>query len=271
MLIGRKVEQAALRALVDGAGRNEGGALLLTGDAGIGKTTLPRRTRPRAPQADDEVRRHRADGGPPLRRSLRPPPSHPGAFRRAAAPQAQALRRALGSTRPWAWTTSPCRSPWRAFSWRLSARQPVLVIVDEVQRLDEPSRSALLFVARRLDDLSVAWCSRAGRGSCPRRSTWAADAPARAVAAARRPGRAPGSQDVPIDARVRGALLDVAAGNPLALTELPVALSADHWPASSHWASGARERRPRARVRRQDRPAAGGGARRASRGCRCGA
>ncbi|MDH3007565.1 ATP-binding protein [Gordonia alkanivorans] len=39
-LVGRDAELAALRAFLDSA-RNDGAALLLTGDPGVGKTALP--------------------------------------------------------------------------------------------------------------------------------------------------------------------------------------------------------------------------------------
>src|SRR5262245_36168739 len=98
MLVGRKKERDTLAALVDGAKRGHGGVLVVTGEPGIGKTTL----------LDDAIERAGA-GVTVLRGSgiesdqdlpfacladvLRPAERE---FRVLPHPQSRALRRAVG-------------------------------------------------------------------------------------------------------------------------------------------------------------------------------
>jgi len=103
---------------------------------------------------------------------------------------------------------------------------PILCLVDDAQWLDRPSADALVFVARRLHAEPIALLMAAREGD-PRRF----DAPgldelhlegigaeaARALLTTRLRG--------PADERVVARLLATARGNPLALLELPAALS----------------------------------------------
>src|SRR5262245_56519445 len=101
MLVGRKKERDTLAALVDGAKRGQGGVLLVTGEPGMGKTTL----------LDDAVANADADltvlstSGAESDRDLpfaclaevlRPAERE---FRALPLPQARALRRAVGLER----------------------------------------------------------------------------------------------------------------------------------------------------------------------------
>ena len=104
---------------------------------------------------------------------------------------------------------------------------PVLCLVDDAQWLDQPSRDALLFVARRLGAEGVAAAVGAARGTTGRTSTRVAcprsrsralgpDAAATLVARAAHGDLAPA---------VRDLVVHEADGNPLALLELSAALS----------------------------------------------
>ena len=104
--------------------------------------------------------------------------------------------------------------------------RPVLCLIDDAQWLDEPSADALTFVARRLDadgivmlfavrDHETAVLTAAG---LPRLQLDGLDtASAHALL----------SEGRRISPQVRDVLVDVAAGNPLGLRELPTSLSDD--------------------------------------------
>jgi hypothetical protein len=105
-----------------------------------------------------------------------------------------------------------------------ATRAPVLAVADDAHWLDRPTREVLAFVARRLEfePVLLVTAVRDGDESPPESGLpvlrlEALPAPA---AAALLKARAPG---LPEDVRTRS--LDEAAGNPLALAELPIAFS----------------------------------------------
>ncbi len=108
----------------------------------------------------------------------------------------------------------------------VAAGRPLLCLVDDAQWLDQASAQALAFVARRLDAETVAVLvgtrDRAGEGGLAGLPALAvgglADADARAVLASVLPGR--------LDERVRDRIIAESGGNPLALLELPHAVTA---------------------------------------------
>lgn len=101
------------------------------------------------------------------------------------------------------------------------AQRPVLCVIDDAQWLDDVSRQALGFAARRMqaDRVAMVFATRdtdAGDhldGLDELRLAPMSDREARALLEAVLPGR--------LDRRVRDRLLTEAAGNPLALIELP--------------------------------------------------
>ncbi len=123
----------------------------------------------------------------------------------------------------------------------VGAEQPVLVAVDDWDAWDEPSRQVLCFVARRTSGPRVAllMTARSHRTRLApltglpdlRLAPLTSDQSTRLLAA-RRPG---------LDAQAVRALLATAAGNPLALLELPVHSedSSPHLPVSSDRLSAA--------------------------------
>jgi hypothetical protein len=104
--------------------------------------------------------------------------------------------------------------------------QPLLCLVDDAQWLDQASARALAFVARRLDAETVALLfgtrDRAGEGALAGLPglvvAGLADADARALLASVLPGR--------LDERVRDRIIAESGGNPLALLELPLGVTA---------------------------------------------
>jgi DNA-binding CsgD family transcriptional regulator len=108
----------------------------------------------------------------------------------------------------------------------VAASQPLLCLVDDAQWLDQASAQALAFVARRLDAESVALLigtrDPAGEGHLAGLPGLAvaglSDADARALLASVLPGR--------LDERIRDRIIAESGGNPLALLEMPHAVTA---------------------------------------------
>jgi DNA-binding CsgD family transcriptional regulator len=218
-LHGRDAERSALDALLSDAREGRSGALVVRGAPGLGKTALLDDAACRA----DGLRLLRATGaeaesGLPfagLNQLLHPVLELADAL---PAPQAAALRRALGIA------GGPAPEPLllgAAVLAILAEAAPVAAFVDDGQWLDGPSLAALAFAGRRLRAegiaLALAVRDEAPALGLPERLLGPLDeAAARAVL--RRCDLAPST---------RTALIEAAAGNPLALVELPAALSAD--------------------------------------------
>jgi DNA-binding CsgD family transcriptional regulator len=108
----------------------------------------------------------------------------------------------------------------------VAAGQPLLCLIDDAQWLDQTSARALAFVARRLDAESVAMLfgtrDPAAEGDLAGLPTLVleglADTDARGLLASVIPGR--------LDERVRDRIIAESGGNPLALLELPSAVTA---------------------------------------------
>jgi ATP/maltotriose-dependent transcriptional regulator MalT len=151
-VVGQTAVQAALRSLV----RDTGGALLLTGGAGLGKSTLL-----------DQVARQRRDRMLLRTTAIESEVELPFATladlvrplqdRVAELPpvQAEALRAAL------ALADGPPPAPYAICAATLTLLStagldtPLLVLVDDLHWVDAPSKQVLLFVARRLAEERV--------------------------------------------------------------------------------------------------------------------
>ena len=169
MLAGRDAETAQVAELLAGAAAGRGGALVLHGLPGVGKSTLLAAAVDRS-AAEPPVRVLRTSGieseAPlafaALQRLLRP------AMRlvdQLPAPQARALRAAFG--RP---TVEGDRFlvflGVLSLLAELAEEAPVLAVVDDAHWLDDASAAALLFVARRLRTSGWRCCSPPGTGTC---------------------------------------------------------------------------------------------------------
>ena len=225
-LVGRERECAAIDAVVDQALDGRGGALVVRGEAGIGKTALLEHAAERADgmvvlrttgvEAESDLAFAGLYGL--VRPILRFLPELPE-------PQSQALQGALGLGP----STSAERFLIAAALLSLLAAaaedRPVLCVVDDAQWLDAPSADALAFAARRLyaERAAILFAARDGeqqRFEAPALRELVVigldDASAAALLAKR------AAEAVPA---VRARLVAEAQGNPLALLELPVALS----------------------------------------------
>ncbi len=229
MLVGRDAQLEELRARLDAARAGLSFALLVHGDAGIGKTALldavaehadgMRVLRARGFEAESDI----AFAG--LHDLLSPlldlRDRIPGV-------QAQALGGALALEEA-ATQHDRFALPAAVLSLLGLAAEdgPLLLVVDDLQWIDEASAQALLFVARRLDADGVVLLLAARDGEPwpfdpagieRLHLTGLAEADARQVLAQRSDGMSPAVADT---------LVRTAAGNPLALRELPQSLTAE--------------------------------------------
>jgi DNA-binding CsgD family transcriptional regulator len=225
-LHGRDTEVARLAELLHVARRGTSGALLITGEAGIGKTALLEH----AEASADGFLILRARGYESERdlpyaglHALLGPVLH--LRERIPQVQAEALGTALAIDRPA--PHDPFAVPAGVLSLLAAAaeEQPALALVDDAHWLDDESLRAVLFAVRRLGSESVALVVAARPDEA--RGIDVAALPA--LALARLPddaARAVIAEEAgAIAGEVADALVGLAAGNPLALRELPRALT----------------------------------------------
>jgi DNA-binding CsgD family transcriptional regulator/tetratricopeptide (TPR) repeat protein len=225
-LIGRETELALLDdALAQASER--GGALLISGAAGIGKTSLLRATSTGARNRGYKVLavtgvESEADlpyAG--LHQLLQPVLNSAGSL---PTPQRAALMTALGMR---------AGAPPEAFMVALAALnliddvaadEPVVLVADDVQWLDGPTSSVLAFVARRLEATHVLLVAGLREGfDTPLRSAEVSEIrvdPLSPTAST----ELLGSVAPDLEQDMRRLVLSEASGNPLALLELPRAL-----------------------------------------------
>jgi DNA-binding CsgD family transcriptional regulator len=227
LLFGRDKDLEFLHAFV-GQSSSDGGALVLSGAPGVGKTVLLEAVA--AHSADAGLRVLRAAGAEfeadlsfaGLNQVL-----HPlfGDIEDLSPPQRSALEVALGLGDGPAPDQLVVCNAGLSLLVKAAAKEPLLVIVDDLQWVDRASALVLGFVARRLHGTRVGFLAafRSGDESFFERSGLRAhdlgpldDAASTALLADRFPALAP---------RVRQRLLAEAQGNPLALLELPAALT----------------------------------------------
>jgi DNA-binding CsgD family transcriptional regulator len=227
MLHGRESEIRAIEALIGAARRGRGGALLLHGDAGIGKTALL------------DVASRRATGVRQLRTAgLEAESSLPfsalaelterlrDGISTLPAPQAAAIEGALALGPPAAADRFAVCAGFLGLLANAARDDPLLVLVDDAHWLDPASAECLGFAARRLDDKRIAVLV-AARSEEPQ--TFRGAGRHLAVGGLERDAArdllTEVDRELPGD--VAESLIDAAAGNPLALIELPGLLSRD--------------------------------------------
>jgi hypothetical protein len=225
-LLGRRRECAALDDLVADVKGGRSASLVLSGEAGIGKSALLSYVRDNAPGTrvvrvvGIESEAELAFGG--LHQLCAPFRDH---FERLPDPQRRALETAFGLSAG----TPPGRFLVGLAVLSLLAdvteEEPLVCLVDDAQWLDEVSSQTLAFVARRLlaERVLLIFAMRPTSGHplqhLPHLEVEGlADREAMALLASVAPGR--------FDHRVRDRILAEARGNPLALLELPRGLAA---------------------------------------------
>ena len=226
MLYGRDPERATIGALLDAVRDARSGALVLRGDAGVGKTALLEDARDRAGDMQVLVARGvESESELPFAGLHQLLHAALPLLERLPAPQARALEAALGLGGPGAdrfLVSVACLG----LLAEAAERHPVLCLVDDVQWLDRPSRDALLFVARRLgaEGVGMLFALRADDGGdvdvrgLPELALGDLEAEAAAALIAR-------TVDTELAPSVGDLLLRAAGGNPLALVQLSASLS----------------------------------------------
>ena len=165
MLVGRDAEQHLLDALLAGARLGQSGVLVITGEAGIGKTALLDQVRAGAEDirvlsvTGTETERDLPFAG--LAQLLRITEAD---LIQLPPPQAEALGVALAL---WPGDTADRFAVGAGLLTLLTQRSeesPLCLLIDDAHQLDPPSQDALLFVARRLLADAIAMIV-----ACPRR------------------------------------------------------------------------------------------------------
>lgn len=229
-LIGRDPDLALLRDFVDEA-TAVGGALLVSGEAGVGKTVLLEAAAAHATQHGMRVlwaagAQFEADVSfAGLNQLVQPPlPDLAG----LSPVHRRALGIALGLDAGPASGQLLVSNAALAFLEQATSVGPVLVVVDDVQWMDRASARVLGFVARRVVGHQVGFlaAARTGEETFFEPNGVAGhllgpldDAASASLLDDRYPAMAP---------RTRRRLQDEARGNPLALLELPAALEAPY-------------------------------------------
>ncbi|MBL1110357.1 AAA family ATPase [Streptomyces sp. 5-8] len=229
MLYGRGAEQDRVDQLLSRARKGESGALVIHGEAGIGKTALLAHAAQRTAEGHGRVLRTVGiesemelpfGGLHQLLRSVadRLDPLHVA--------QASALRAALGLTGGPAGDRFTMGAAVLAALAEVASDGPLLCLVDDAQWLDGASLDALTFAARRLHGEGVVMLFGLRDGvradavtGLPRLHLQGLDPLAvHTLLADRVPDLSPFA---------RGRIIEQSCGNPLALLELPAALTAE--------------------------------------------
>ena len=227
MLVGRHAETALIDDLLETARGGRSASLVLRGEAGIGKSALLAYA---AEHANDmtvlravgvQSESDLAFAG--LHQLLRPIfPS----IDRLPQPQALALRAAF------ALTTDTVDDRFRVaigvlgLLTQAAEESPLVCLIDDAQWLDRSSADALLFAGRRLDVDAVALLLACRDSETEHFEASGLDDLQVGGLAVEAAGQLVDSLNAEIDPLVRDHLVDQAAGNALALVELPAALSA---------------------------------------------
>ncbi|SDD16101.1 helix-turn-helix transcriptional regulator [Glycomyces harbinensis] len=221
-LVGRDDERRRIERLLADARAERSGALVVRGEAGVGKSVLLDRAVSVAKSEGFQVLRgigvesdsNLAYGG--LHQLLFP---HLDRLEALPGPQSAALRGAFGLAESGEASRFMIAAGTLALLADMAEEAPLLCVVDDLQWFDQGSAEALLFAARRFDADPVAMLFAVRETSMPFEAPGIEAMPLSGLSASDAArlldGHAPDLAD-PLRARV----LEESAGNPLALIEL---------------------------------------------------
>jgi DNA-binding CsgD family transcriptional regulator len=227
VFVGRERERARIDRLLQDARAGRSGALLLHGAAGIGKTALVRWAIGQA--ADMRVLRARGfETESDIPYAGLSELVTPLLDRLDAVPEAQAaaLRGALALGPPMPHDRFTVPAALLSLLAHAAEEQPVLAVIDDAQWLDEPSLEAFLFAGRRLaaEGIAMLGALRDGTAVAGRSAPWLERLPIKPLDNEEARALLGGQVDR-IAPTVADRLVSTAAGNPLALLEIPRLLS----------------------------------------------
>ena len=227
MIVSRAAELGRLDELLERLHAGDGQALVIHGEPGIGKTTLLEALVERCAGDVTVLRARGVETEAELAFAALSDLLAPAIDDLATlpAPQSAALAGALALGPPAPGDRLAVCVATLGLLRTAARRRPVLVVMDDIQWLDAASRECILYVAHRAGGaLAVAlavrdpWDPALERAELPALEVGPFDAEASAELLARiAPDAAPA---------VAAALVEAAAGNPLALVELPANLTA---------------------------------------------
>jgi DNA-binding CsgD family transcriptional regulator len=225
-LVGRREEIERIDRLVDGVSMGQSASLVLRGEAGIGKSALLRYAQDRAIECELTVLR--ASGVQSeselafcgLADLIRP---LLGGLENLPGPQSAALTGALALGPPLPGDRFAIGTATLGLLALAAEKRPVVALVDDAHWLDGPSLSTLVFVARRLkaEGVLLVFAERVGEATDLESLDGIVvegldDIAARSLLE---------SQTPPLAPEVVEAVTVAAAGNPLALLEVPSVLT----------------------------------------------
>ena len=228
-LVGRAAELSAVDAVLAAAARGQGGSLVLTGQPGIGKSALLRHAIDaasgfgvaRSVGAESETAFPYAG----VHQAVLPLLDHLGEL---PAAQRTALDAALGRVQDDALDPFLVGLAVLSLVAEAARSQPLLVVVDDAQWLDDESAMALSFVGRRVGTERIAMfvtireaAVRGARFDGLRRLDLGGLPDREALELLT------SATGCPVDDRVASRIIAATKGNPLALVELPAALTAE--------------------------------------------
>lgn len=222
MLLGRTTEQRRVEQLLEHARAGRSGTLVLVGDPGIGKTALLEYAAAQA--ADFQIARARgveSETKLPFVGLLDLCRPFLGMLDQLEPQQAAVLRATLGLRGEQEATGFAIGAATLSLLAAAAEDQPLLLLVDDAHWLDRGSADALAFAVRRLraDAVAALIATRPADGvPYSRRDLPSLELPGLDEAAAAQLLTREGAT---LDSSSTRAILDLAAGNPLALLELP--------------------------------------------------
>jgi DNA-binding CsgD family transcriptional regulator len=224
-LVGREAELDRINALLRGARRGDGAAVVVVGEPGIGKTALLEAAVRSADMRTLRTAGLEAESNLPFAAVAELTEPLLGGLGELPEPQAAAIQGALALAPPTQGERFAACAGFLGLLEIAAAEAPVMVVVDDAQWLDRASAECIGYAARRLMGEPVVLIA-AARANEPHPLTGPKISQLTLAGLDHGAARALLSEiDPTLPAPVADALVEAAAGNALALLELPSLLT----------------------------------------------